>query len=80
MQDTPTSTVLRMALRTAYLDATQRDLNVQLEHAIRDRRTVLIYGTPTRRARVAAALLYAETALGKPLTCKSEHDRWVVHT
>jgi hypothetical protein len=67
-----------VSLRTAYLDAEQADLAVQLQHAIRDRSTALVYGAPRRPARVARALLAAETALGRSLTCKREHDRWVI--
>jgi hypothetical protein len=65
-------------LRTAYLAAEYRDLDTQIAHAIRDSRTVLIYGNPTQRARVAAALLAAEKTLRRSLTCTREHDRWVI--
>lgn len=80
MQDSATRTVLHMSrpLRTAYLQATDRDLGRQLQHALRDRRTVLVYGAPTSTARVAAALLTAETALGRSLRCRRETDRWVI--
>lgn len=79
MQCSRSSSVLRMGLRTAYLDVAQRDLRAQLEHAVRDRSTVLVYGRPTLAARMAAALLATERALGRSLTCTREHDRWVVH-
>lgn len=67
-----------MALRTAYLDAGTRDLATQLEHAMRDRCTALVYGTPNQRGRIAAALLHTEATIGKPLHCTREHDRWVI--
>lgn len=74
----PTGYRRSMALRTAYIDAAQRDLATQLEHAIRDRRTVLVYGSTAHRARIARAILTTETALHRPLRVTREHDRWVV--
>lgn len=67
-----------MTLRTAYLAADYRDLDRQIAHAIRDSRTVLIYGTPAQQGRVAAALLAAERTLRRSLTCRREADRWVI--
>jgi hypothetical protein len=67
-----------MALRTAYLAAEYRDLDRQIAHAIRDSRTVLVYGTPAQQARVAAALLAAERTLHRSLHVTHEHDRWVI--
>jgi hypothetical protein len=68
-----------MALRTAYLDAGQRDLAAQLQHAIRDRATVLVYGSTDHRARIARAILTTETALHRPLRVTRQADRWVIH-
>lgn len=67
-----------MALRTAYFAATEHDLGDQLEHAIRDRRTAIVYGIPAHRALVARAILVTETALHRPLHVTHEADRWVI--
>lgn len=67
-----------MALRTAYLDAAQRDLAAQLEHAMRDRCTALVYGSASSRGRIARAVLSAETALHRSLRVNREADRWVI--
>lgn len=69
---------LGMALRTAYLDVVQRDLAAQLEHALRDRCTALVYGSTARRGRVARAVLSAETTMHRSLRVTRETDRWVI--
>jgi hypothetical protein len=66
-------------LRTAYFDATQADLTTQLQHAMRDRCTALVYGPTRCSTRLAAAILTTETTIGRPLHVTRQHDRWVIH-
>jgi hypothetical protein len=68
----------RTAARTTSLDVRQAGLPAAIEHALRDRQIVHVYGPDRFARRFAAALLTAELRSATSTTVRRDQVCWVI--
>lgn len=68
----------RTAVRATSLDVRQPGLSAAIEHALRDRQAVHVYGPEKFARRFAAALLTAEMRSSTSTTVRRDAVCWIV--